>query len=506
MQASTVNRSRYQPFIVAVLAFIPVLACIVLPAIGIGAFQQFFQLNRLLLLFGGLIGSAFYIHYFRFVQSRPQLLVAFIVLAWPVVAYISGQLLRSGINLHLRPLLLIGIAAPCIWLSIRHWELLRQNAPWMKYYLFFLCWMFLYSIFFNVKTVDSSLSGDEAGEGSVSLVQMISYLYCLLAMNVGTIATLKTRQPHRLFDVFNRALILISSLEALITVLGFPFGLFSMPIDGFMRASGIFSHPNTYAHHMGILMVYLLGLFCYYQGEREKRMPGWLLFGGIGVNGVAFLLGLSKTALGVYSLCALLLLLLNLGIPAVRRGFVKIAIAGTVLVPLGLLGFQVLTGESFFAILESRLEQTQSMSWRNAIWQELLAHVNLQTIWFGHGLSAANDLVYRISYNDATNAHPLIMIHNAYIALIYDLGILGYAMFACTFSYCWNSLKRGWLSLKTEHTIILALSLYFLFVCGFDEMSYMFDAPMLYWTLCSILFCMSLREQPMKPKTAGKVA
>ena len=40
---------------------------------------------------------------------------------------------------------------------------------------------------------------------------------------------------------------------------------------------------------------------------------------------------------------------------------------------------------------------------------------------------------------------------------------------------------------------ILALSVYFLLVCGFDEMTYMFDAALLYWTLATLLFCLRRR-------------
>lgn len=497
MQSSTYP-SRHQTFLIllAILAFLlPVLACIVLPTIGVGVLKQFFQFNRLILLFGGIIGGVCFLQYFRFIQSRPQLLVVFIAIAWPIVSYYSGQLMSFGINLHLRPLLMAAIAAPSIWIGIRYHQLLFQKLPWLKYYAFFIGWLLLYSTFFNANTTDPYFKGGgEASEGSISLIQVNAYVYCLLAMVVSGATMLRAKNPQKMFDLFNKALILVTGLEAVVTILGFPFGLFSMPIDGFMRAVGLFGHPNPYAHHMGIIMIYLLGLFCYYQGERADRMPSWMLFGSLGVNGIAFLLGLSKTAMGAYTACAFLLLLLNLSVPAVRSGFFKIAIAGIILVPIGLVAFQVLSGESFFSILESRMEQTDSMNWRTSVWQELLGNINLTTLWFGHGLTSANLVLYQISYSDAHNAKPLIMVHNAYLALLYDMGIFGYSMFACTLSFCWQSIKNGFRSIKTEYTIILALSLYFLCACGFDEMSYMFDAPMIYWTFCSILYCLTVRE------------
>ncbi|HEY9746621.1 MAG TPA: O-antigen ligase family protein [Oculatellaceae cyanobacterium] len=502
MQAIPTQSTKKLAFTVSVLlAFLlPLFGLIILPAIGVqtlsGPLSSLFQYKTLMMLFGGLIGGVAYLQYFRFVQARPQILVAFIALAWPLVAYLNSQLLSVGVNLHLRPLLVVSLAFPCLWVSLKYRHLIRQHMSWSLFYLLFFGWLLLYAMFFNPDAEAFAKSGDE--DGSIGIMQLFAYFYCLLAMWVAGITTLKARHPQGLFDTFNKALIIISGLEALVTILGFPFGLTSMPIDGFTRAVGIFGHPNMYAHHMGILMLYLLGLFCYYQGKRANRLPGWLLFGGIAINGVAFLLGLSKTALGVYTICAVLLLLLNLSVPEVRRGFLKIAMASVVLIPLGLFGFQALTGESFLSVLESRMEQTQSMNWRATVWQELLASISTTSILFGHGYTAANELLFRVSYSDSENAKPLILVHNAYLALIYDLGIVGYSMFACTLALCWQSIRHSFhrliSGLRVEHTIILTLSLYFLIACGFDEMSYMFDAPMLYWLLCAILYCLALRE------------
>ena len=70
------------------------------------------------------------------------------------------------------------------------------------------------------------------------------------------------------------------------------------------------------------------------------------------------------------------------------------------------------------------------MTWRTEVWQDLLAGITPVTIWFGHGFTSANDMVFHLSFNDVQNAQPLMMVHNAYIALLYDLGVLGYLMLA----------------------------------------------------------------------------
>jgi hypothetical protein len=480
---------------------LPLCFYVLLPQVGVHAFANALDFRKLMMLFGAIIGGMSYLVYFRFIIVRPQLLVAFMALAWPLVDYLNGQLLSAGVNVHLRPLLLLSLAFPALWVSIRHARLLWRELPWLKYYLVFFGWLMLYVVFNNANAVDPRMSGGEGalGEGSVSLIQMFAYFYCLMGITVAAVSILRLRNYRGLFDTFNRALLWVSGLESLLTIIGYPLGLFNMLLDGFTRAIGIFSHPNPFAHHMGVLMVYLLGLFCYYQAERKQRMPGWLLMGGIAVNFVAFLLGLSKTALATFAVCSALLFLMNLAVPAVRRSFLRILAVLAVLVPMGLMAFEALSGESFSGLLESRITDTKSMDWRTEVWADLIAEINMATMWLGHGFTAANATVFRLTFNDAKNAQPLMMVHNAYIALIYDLGLMGYSLFLTVAALVRGALQ-GWINairpaLRTENSIIIALAAYFLAVCGFDEMSYMFDAPMLFWILATLLYCLSRREQ-----------
>jgi O-antigen ligase len=486
-------------FLVGIL--IPIGAYILLPLLGIHTFSQNLGFKKLLLLFGGIIGLVGYLYYLQLVMPRPQLLVGFTIIAWPPVAYLNQILLdQIGINIHFRPLLFLAVSAPSLWVSLKNGGLLLRTIPWLKYYLIFFLWLLLYALFYNANATDHRGGGDEStfSEGSMSIMQLSAYFYCLLSITLPAVTILKARNYKAIFDMLNKGLLVVSSLEALLTIAGYPFGMFNMLLDGFTRAIGLFTHPNPFAHHMGILMVYLMGLFCYYQGERKARMSGALLFSGIALNFVAFLLGLSKTALGVFALCMLLLFLMNLAVPAVRKGFFQILIALAILLPIGLFGFQALSGHNFLDLLESRIDQTQSLNWRTEIWLNLLADVDATSALLGHGFTAANAAVFRMSFNDLKNAHPLMMVHNAYINLIYDLGIMGYLMFVAALSTLFQA-ARQWVAAagtiwRTEHSIIIALTVYFLCVCGFDEMSYMFDAPILFWTLVSLVYCMQWRD------------
>lgn len=480
---------------------LPVFIYMILPALGFKSLGEALNLKMLIALVGLLVGGSLYWGYLRFVMPRPALPLAFIVVAWPIVDYLNVQMLTFGLNFHLRPLLILALAIPAIGMAWQERRTLWQNLPGLKVYVLFMAWITLYALVYNANAVDPRLSGgsEAMGEGSVSMVQWTAYCYCLLAMALAGVAILKARDYKGLFDWINKALLWVSSLESLLTIAGYPFGLFTLFLDGFTRAIGIFSHPNPFAHHMGVLMIYLLGLFCYYQGERKHRIPGLLLYSGIIINFCSFLLGLSKTALGIFAICAVIVFAMNMAVPAVRRSSGKILLGLLILLPVGVVAFEVLSGQSFFSLLESRIDQTQSMTWRVIVWQDLLADINMATVWLGHGFTAANETVFRLTFSDAKNAQPLMMVHNAYIALLYDFGLPGYLLLLAAIAMMWQAI-RGWLrapnpALRTAHATIVGLVIYFLSVCGFDEMSYMFDAPMLFWSLATLLACVTIREQ-----------
>ena len=481
---------------------VPVVSYVLLPRLGIDTLGEMLSLKLMVALVGLLVGASLYWAYLRWALPRPVVLLGFIVLAWPLVDYSNEQLMQLGLNIHLRPLLILGLGLPAIGLGLQSFRLLWKQLPGVRIYLLFMGWITLYAFCYNVNASDPRLGGGEDAifsDGSVSFVQWTAYTYCLLAMALAGVTIFKAKNYQRLFDQLNIALLWVSSLEALITIAGYPIGWFTIFLDGFTRSIGIFTHPNPFAHHMGVLMIYLLGLFCYYQGYSKARVPGWLLFAGLLVNFCAFLLGLSKTALGVFVLCAAVVFLMNLAVPAVRRSFGKIVLTLIVLVPLGIVGFQALSGQSFLGLLESRIDQTQSLTWRVIVWQDLIADINSTTLWLGHGFTAANETVFRLTFNDAKDAQPLMMVHNAYIALLYDFGLTGYLMFAAALTflgqglyYWFNATHPGQRSL---HATIVALVIYFMVVCGFDEMSYMFDAPMLFWALVTLLASVAFREQ-----------
>ncbi len=481
---------------------VPFIGYCLLPMAGVEVFGKLFSFDKFVKLFVLGIGLIVYLYYIRFVVRKPQFLVYFYIVLWPVVEYFNNVLLYFySINLHLRPLLMLGVMIPCAWYALSHFRLVVQTVSYVKYFLIFFVWLTVYFFFFNSNAIDPRAGNDSVlSEASVGALQYLSYLYILLGVAVTAINVLKHPHPRQFFDNLNKALLWTTSVAALMTIIGYPFHWYSINVDGFQRAMGIFTHPNPFAHHMGILMLYLLGLYCYYQGPFQRRMPAWLLTGCIILNMVAFLLGLSKTALGVFGLCAVIIFMMNLSSPVVRKTFFKAILLMLVLVPLGIVAFQLITDQSFFDILQARIDQKESLNWRVQIWNVLLSNLDWMGVLLGNGFTSANAWVFQLTYNDRLNAQPLMLVHNGYIALLYDLGLMGYMLFAAALSLMINAMRRFFHPAVRAYQplmpAIVAMAVYFLIVCYFDEMTYMFDAPQLFWVVSTLLFTMSLREAP----------
>jgi O-antigen ligase len=479
---------------------LPLLAYVILPQLGIGLFESLFSFG----LFAGLIilcacGIGYWC-YLKFMISRPHLMMYFFAVAWTVIEFVNNMLLYyTSINLHMRPLLFLVLGVPIGILALKHLGRLFSRIPHLKYYAFFWVILLFYVFFYNQHAVDYRLGlGQTWTEGSVSMVQFTAYTYCLWGILIAGITLFTVRSPLRFFDGLNSGLLWVTGTVSLITVIGYPFGLLCIDIDGFNRAYGIFSHPNPFAHHMGMVLIYMLGLLFYYQGANRNRIAGGLLMGSFFISAIAFLLALSKTGIAVFILAACVMTFLNFSIPGVREIFFRTLLVLAVMIPLGLWLFQAVTEQSFFQLVQARIEQTQSFNWRTEVWNGLVYNIDLDRLLVGHGFTAANMQVFQLTFNDRLNANPLMMVHNGYLALLYDMGIWGMSLFVAALCLIFKALHtfltRPGLNTRPLLSAIVGMGIYFLVVCGFDEMTYMFDAPILFWCLGTLLLLMAMRE------------
>jgi len=451
---------------------------------------------QLLLALGVCIGCIAYFTYLRFIFKRPQWLVYFILFAWPLLEYANLCLFTyGGINAHWRLFMIALFVIPAVSVLVMNLKVLWRSIPSFKYCLLFCAWLMGYFVFYNNHTVDNRQIMNSWTD-SMDVAMVVAYVSLLLAMASAATAVLKHPEPHKFFDGLNKALLVFSSGVALISIIGYPLGFWTLEVEGFTRSTGLYSHPNPFAHHQGMLLLYLLGLLGYYHAEKKGRISMGLLYSAFFLNGVALALALSKTALAVFTVCVVLWLALNITSPKVRKACILFLPLVVVAIGLSLWGFQALTDKNFLDVLEARVDQTQSLSWRELVWKGLLDNMSWMSMGLGHGFTSANEWVLQLTYNNRLNSKPLILVHNGYINLVYDLGVMGLLLFGSAITFAGKGFLRVWQAHNEQErfvfSTIVVMAIYFLAVSYFDEMAYMFDAPMVFFALATILWCLYL--------------
>ncbi|MDX2086124.1 MAG: O-antigen ligase family protein [Candidatus Melainabacteria bacterium] len=490
---------------------LPLLLYGLLPALGVEAPAGWLSVDRLVLLVLGLLGLLTYGVLFRYVWQQPVSLLYWLVLLWVPVEYGRTFLLNNvGVNLDYRVLMLLFLPPVALALGGRYAATLLKRCAYLLPLGAFVLLTAWYFVFFNINMVNPIQAlGNSSFGGSIALNFASAMVYSWVGAMVGILALRGSDRPVETFHRFNRWLVVGVLLESVLSIVAYP--AFVMNIDGFQRLAGILPHPNMWVHHLGLLLLYLTGLFLYNhcqenppgQLQAPSTQPtGWLLLALL-AGSVSFLLGLSKTGIALLAVSLLLLLGLSmLVVPSIRRRGWSVLLLLGLLIPVGWVAYPILTGESLLKMLEARLEDTSSMEWRMNLWQNLLANLDASSFLWGKGLTACNEWIFQLTYDNGNSFKPLILPHNGYLQLLYDFGLLGLLYFAAIGVLVWQTAQRGIFSAKqppAERILavtLVAMVVYFLGVLAFDEMLVMFNAPFLFWTLSSLLFARLLCPKP----------
>jgi hypothetical protein len=508
-----VQRALKWPFLLGAL-LLPYLFYDVFPNMGVSQFSNLFDLERSFTLLGFMVAGLFYVKYIDYVKQRPLVILLFVTSFAAVGEALNLALLDNiGINIKYRVILFLTVVVPSLYYLVQYFPAFNRTLPYLKYYGAFLLVLLIWFFFYNVGFSDPKRAVDSImADGSFSWTQLNSYMIIFSGIVAASYSLVRTNNVTQTFDQINRVFLIMTGLASIYTIIGYPLLLTSATIDGFLRAKGMLAHPNPFAHHMGIILVYQMGIYFFYQHEKGKRIANWLMVGSFALNLVAFLLALSKTAIATVIACAVIFFVLNIGSPRYRMPLLKSLLALVLLLPVGFFGYELATGKSIFSVVEARLEETTSLSWRNEVWDALRADL-MESPIVGHGFTASNQRIFQLYYNTSKNKDPLIMVHNGYIGLFYDFGILGYLLFAAMLSFMWTGLKlwKQYEAYRPLATTVVNLGLYFMVVSNFDEMVYMFDSPHLVWALGTMLVTLIMyyghqANQPVLDLPAPSVA
>lgn len=477
--------------------FLPFMMFYLLPQIGVTQTLQLLTPANFLKMTVGVWLMGFSFCALQHLQQKGTfILTVLIAILWP---YLSGvyHLLGHlyGIYPPVRPLMLL-IALPfSIYFLARYWKSYAIHLPFIKYLVLFLLIALSYFIFFNAHTSYMGMAGSGSlTDGDISVSAVYAYCWPVIGSSVvaGTFFSLKPEFRSEAFHRFNKILLYVSLAISIYTIIGYPIHWTSAMLDGFLRAKGIFFHPNSYAHHLGILMVYLTGLLFYYGTLEETKVSKKLLYATYGINLLAFILGFSKTALLAFAAGVIVLTLTQLPNPKIRRTIFPILAFGLLLIVASLAGFSILTKQSFLTMLQSRVEDTSSLAFRQQLWDMLLPDIDWNSLWLGHGLSSANGaLQHQMFYGHRQNA--VIDVHNGYIELIYNMGILGLTYILACASMIFHCLKllKGPITAFSMPLLgsAIGLGVYYLLALGCDELLAFYPGSGLFFALATVALC-----------------
>jgi O-antigen ligase len=488
------QRALKWPMLLGAL-LLPYLFYDVFPNMGVYQFSNLFELERSFTFLAMLIAGIFYVKYLGYIRQHPLLIVLFITSFAVIGEALNTALLdNTPINIKYRVMMFLTIVVPSLYFFFQYFPAFNRTLPYIKYYFAFVVVLVLYFFFYNIGMTDPKrLVESLIGDGSYSWSHLNSYLIVFSGIVVSAFALIKSNRVVQTFDKINVFFLSSTAVASIYTIIGYPVLLTSHMVDGFLRAKGLLAHANPFAHHMAVILVYQLGIFFYYQFAKEKRVPPWLLVGSLLLNLLAFLLALSKTAIATVIICAVIFFALNVGSARFRMPLLRTVLAMLLLLPVGIVGYEFATGKSLGSVIEARMEETTSLTWRNEVWDALKADL-METPVFGHGFTAASQRIFQLYYNTSKNKDPLILVHNGYIHLFYDFGIMGYMLFVAAASLIWTGLVLWYKheEYRPLSSTVICLGVYFLVVCNFDEMVYMFDSPHLVFSLSTLMITLIL--------------
>jgi hypothetical protein len=402
-----------------------------------------------------------------------------------------------SINLHFRlietPLLVLPLIYTAYKYGFKKYSVqLMQGLFFIKYHLLFFVYFLYYYLFNNLHTTLASKGNvDSISNGDLSTNALSSHFLALLGILFTFNVFLNEPDKDALFDRVNKIIFLISSLFSGLAILAFPLGLMRMNLDGFVRSVGFFDHPASYSSYLGFLCLYQIGVIFYYLNpQHEKRLPINFLFITLLINLFAMLIGLAKTTIVAVLIGSIFMLIMNIKLPVVRKNILKVSILSFTFGLLALIGFQAATSTNIVDTLQARFENNATLEHREKRWDLLKADMDWSNISFGHGLTAGNNLVYYHWFNENDGA-PGIKVHNGYLELLYDMGIIGYLFLMPHFLMVWEACKRFFMKVYAPfyslNVMLIAIVSFYLIQLYFGEMMTQSIGNALFWVLSCVV-------------------
>jgi O-antigen ligase len=474
---------------------IPLLSYVVFPNTGLGIVERLMDQDRLIKLAMAVGLGVYYLMFLRFAINRPSVLIILNIYGITVAMYF---LLSLGITLRLRPVMFAVLNFPALFYVLRHWRALFFHLPHLAFFASYIAMVTLYYFFFNPFHNNALLV-----DSQTDYIFLWNYLDYFCATIIAGVTIMRPSDPRPVFDRLNNFIIVYSLFLGLVWIIGFYAGQYKMVLDGFVRATGFFPHPNMYAHYLGFLMVYLFGVYFHNRLSNRKDWIQRLLMPTIGVNTIAMAIGLSQTAMYAAAGAIMVFLGLNfIGYPANRKHTWFVIRLMIIAIPVFLVGFQIIRGKSLFELIAARVENKSSIDWRTQVWDLIAYNIKGNALIWGHGFLSAHDYLFRLTYSpDSPN--PVIATHNGFLQLLYEFGLM-----SVTYVLTLGSLTLGTFVRMSKRVAnnpyswnafaaAIALAVYSILGTGFDELLNSPPVTICFWVYVTLFYALGRRLQAL---------
>jgi O-antigen ligase len=479
---------------------LPLLLFWIMPSIGVGFFQNLLSWSHIGAIYMLVILGTLYWYFIDFIRLRPRMLLFSVLILHPWLSFLSLTLNDLGINNYYTAWIFMLFYFPAIVIALSRLKTTFRLVPATKILTVFTVILLGYFFFFQQPILDQRTG---AGQFTLGFYFVYGFGFDIAFAVVAAAAFLENKAS----DTLKRLTLIIAinvAVYALVGIIAYQLKLLTIDDLGLQRARSIFYHPSNFGHYMCISMLYLLGMFLYFLKSNASYTFKSLLIGSVLLGFVGTVLSFSKTAIAALLFVCVLMILLNCA------SFSQLKNMLLILAGVGLLGlssvliFEKVTDVPMVEGFTKRINEGSSLDWRNRMAENLMADMNASNILLGNGMSASKVKLSEIQgfslFRETGKIMKVVHVHNGYLALFYDYGLVGLIPFVLLISLMIQQLFRL-LKLKKSsplralYAMSIALTLYYLIGCFFDPLFEQWEIP--FWLLLiSVHSFIALKGQP----------
>lgn len=467
-----------------------------LPMLGVKMFASMMSFKKMVMLGGLMVAGVGYWFFIEYTQKKPQTILYGTLLFFPLLTWLTNLGLAYGVNLYKTLWVVTLVCVPSALWVLRDFKTVWQRLPFYKYFAVYLLAATLFYFFNNHIIYDGRFT---EGSQPISFHNYFASTFHFLTITLIAVSMVHEKKSHQIFEGINLVSLIIVLVYSIVPLLTYPFKIFTEEVEGMERTRFIFLFTNEYAIYMVLLVLYLLGVYFYKNqlAVPQSKKSQAIYLTAIIFGFLAMLTSFTKLAIGAFIMGAGLMVVFNVQTSAQRKALLLTLLTLPIVGLIGAFVFQAYTDTNIMEGIEARLNNTDSMMWREKVWGYLMDDVNPATFFTGHGYTASNEKMSILEQysrvTDATaNAVQTLHVHNSYISQLYDFGVVGILPMLGlgllgVFSI-WQVFKGRYSmpGVKILDSTIVSLIASYLLFCAFNNMFDMIQTP--FWILLTVLY------------------